>query len=348
MDLAARIRHGVRAPYAWTFFFLTAFIVFSSFFLEGKVLLSSTDLTFNHYPNLLFGHRMLRQGDFGLWNPLIFGGVDFSGSVHHHMLHPLNWPLLLLPEQYVLHGVTVQCYLEISLLGLLAFHIIRGVQDDDLVALFVAVVAQLGGFTWFTTTTLIGTHLLFAAAASIYVIVSHADRRPILNYLYLAAVLFRHSDDGARGLHQRLRLAGRRRLFLVDLAAEHTAPLAGFDAGRGPRLRDRKFCLAAVRLWPVMHGTDVRTVGRRCPESGFRHQRRRLFRFDWIRPGAVRIAFRRCQYVCLGPENRRDGIRSFTTSCTTESCPFCWFGCRFCADWGRGHSSWRQPIWSSP
>ncbi len=128
MDLAARIRHAMRAPYAWTFFFLTTFIVFSSFFLEGKVLLSSTDQTYGHYPNILFGHRMLRQGDFGLWNPLIFAGVDFSGSFHHHMLHPLNWPLLLLPERFVLHGVTVQCYLEISLLGLLAFHIVRRVQ----------------------------------------------------------------------------------------------------------------------------------------------------------------------------------------------------------------------------
>ena len=33
---------GYEAPWAWTFFFLTAALVFSSFFLEGKVLLASS------------------------------------------------------------------------------------------------------------------------------------------------------------------------------------------------------------------------------------------------------------------------------------------------------------------
>jgi hypothetical protein len=253
MDLAARIRHRVRAPYAWTFFFLTTFMVFSSFFLEGKVLLSSTDNTFNHYPNLLFGHRMLRQGDFGLWNPLIFAGVDFSSSFHHHMLHPLNWPLLLLPERFVLHGVTVQCYLEISLLGLLAFRIIRRVQDDDLVALFIAIVAQLGGFTWFTTTTLIGTHLLFAAAASIYVIVSHADRRPVLNYLYLALCFF---DILMMGHVAYISAFG---LPVVAVFFWWTWPQSVLRPWRGLMPAAAlafvtAFCMSAVRLWPIMQG----------------------------------------------------------------------------------------------
>jgi len=41
------------------------------------------------------------------------------------------------------------CYLEISLLGILAFRIIRSVQDDDLVATVRGPGRQLGGFTWF-------------------------------------------------------------------------------------------------------------------------------------------------------------------------------------------------------
>ena len=253
MDLAARIRHGVRAPYAWTFFFLTTFIVFSSFFLEGKVLLASSDHTFGHYPNILFGHRMLRQGDFGLWNPLIFGGVDFTSSFHHHMLHPLNWPLLLLPERFVLHGVSVQCYLELALIGIFAFRIIRRVQDDDLVALFIAVVAQLGGFAWFAATTLIGTHLLFAAAASIYVIVSYADRRPILNYLYLALCFF---DILMMGHIAYISAFG---LPVVVFFFWWTWPQSVLRPWRGlmPAVAlafVTAFCMSAVRLWPVMQG----------------------------------------------------------------------------------------------
>ena len=88
---------------------------------------------------------MPRQGDFGLWNPLIFGGVDFTSSFHHHMLHPLNWPLLLLPELFVLHGVSVQCYLELALIGIFAFRIIRRIENDSLIALFVALVCNWAG-----------------------------------------------------------------------------------------------------------------------------------------------------------------------------------------------------------
>src|ERR1035441_933105 len=50
-------------------FLLSAAILFAPFFLQGAVLLSNTDNLFNHYPNLIFGHRTLRSGDLGLWNP---------------------------------------------------------------------------------------------------------------------------------------------------------------------------------------------------------------------------------------------------------------------------------------
>lgn len=252
-DLTETVRRWARSPYAWTFFFFTAFIVFSSFFLEGKALLSSSDHTFGHYPNLIYGHRMLRQGDFGLWNPLIFNGIDFSTSFHHHMLHPLNWPLLLLPEHLLLLGVTFQCYLEISLIGLLAFRIVRCIEDDEIIALFVALVAQLGGFAWFTTTTLIGTHLLFAAAAAIYVIVSSAGRRAVLNYVYLTLCFF---DILMMGHVAYIAAFG---LPVVVVFFLWTWPQSVLRPWRGLMLTVTLAfltagCMSAVRIWPVMQG----------------------------------------------------------------------------------------------
>src|ERR1022692_1293769 len=102
-------------------FLLSAAILFAPFFLQGAVLLSNTDNLFNHYPNLIFGHRTLRSGDLGLWNPFLFAGVDFSQVLHHHMLNPINWILLPVPESFLLQAITIKIMIEISLAGFIAY-----------------------------------------------------------------------------------------------------------------------------------------------------------------------------------------------------------------------------------
>jgi hypothetical protein len=190
MELPQRIEKLAAHKRAWLLFFLTAAITFSPFFLKGKVIVATTDSTFNHYPNILFGHRSLQNGDFGLWNPQIFCGIDFSTSFHHHMLHPRNWVLLLAPTKYVLHLLTLVMYLEISLIGCFAFAVFRRQMERQTSALFLAIVSQLCGFTWFTTTTMIGTHLLFAATASIYLLLTMSERRAVTNFVLLTLCFF--------------------------------------------------------------------------------------------------------------------------------------------------------------
>ena len=101
------------SKYLFLIFFAISAVVFSSFFLRGQVLLATTDNLFTHYPNLIYGLRALRNGDFGLWNPYIFAGVDFTTSMHHHMLHPVNWILALFPEKYIFHVLTIEAFLSL-------------------------------------------------------------------------------------------------------------------------------------------------------------------------------------------------------------------------------------------
>jgi hypothetical protein len=190
MQFVERIEALAAHKRSWLLFFATAAITFSPFLLRGHVIVSTTDSTYNHYPNILFGHRSLQEGDFGLWNPEIFCGFDFSSSFHHHMLHPRNWVLLLAPTKYVLHLLTLMMYLEVSLVGCFTFQIFRRYMDRPSSALFLAVVAQLCGFTWFTTATMIATHMLFASLAAIFVLVTMSERRPIANYVLLTLCFF--------------------------------------------------------------------------------------------------------------------------------------------------------------
>lgn len=171
-------------------FFIFGVIVFAPFFVEGKVVLASTDQLFAHYPNLLYGYRSLSEGVWPLWNPYLFLGVDLTTSMHHHILHPSNWFLYFIPEQYVFQATTFRHYLEFSLLGCFAFKTFRFYQKNTWSAFILAVIAQLGGFSWFVMTTFIGIHLLLISFISIYLIVSHEGRSKLINYVLLSLCFF--------------------------------------------------------------------------------------------------------------------------------------------------------------
>src|ERR1035438_10345149 len=175
-------------------FFVSAAILFAPFFLQGAVLLSNTDNLFNHYPNLIFGYRTLRSGDLGLWNPFLFAGLDFSHVLHHHMLNPINWILLPVPESFLLQAITIKLMVEISLAGFLAYLIAGVMLSHQLTAIGCGLAFQLSGFTWFTTTSYITPSLLVAMLISVFVLLTSERRTQYLNYcsltLCFAAILF--------------------------------------------------------------------------------------------------------------------------------------------------------------
>ncbi|MBI3631137.1 MAG: hypothetical protein HY221_02265, partial [Candidatus Sungbacteria bacterium] len=110
--------------------------------------------------------------------------------MHHHILHPINWVLALFPEKYLFHALTLKAFLEVSFVGYFAFRIFSLYQQETWAALMLAVVAQLGGFTWFTLTTFIGSHLLLASLIAIYLIVTYESRRRVVTFVLLSLCFF--------------------------------------------------------------------------------------------------------------------------------------------------------------
>ena len=168
------------------FFFGFSIVVFSPFFLHGYTILASTDSLYNHYPNLLYGYRALHDGNFGLWNPYLFAGVDFTNVFHHHMLHPIHWILLLFPEKYIFHVLTLILFFEHALVGVISFKIFRLYHKDVWAAIFLTIVVLIGGFMWCAITTFIAVHMMFASVASMYIILSFDQRRKITNFVLLS------------------------------------------------------------------------------------------------------------------------------------------------------------------
>lgn len=188
-DFLDKIENFTASPYAWTLFVITAAIIFSPFFLRFHIIISSTDNVFNHYPNILYGYRALRSGNFGLWNPYIFAGTDFTSSMHNHMLNPFNWIFLLFPEKYLFQAVTFKIFLEYVFIGILSFKIFQ-LYCEQTAAVWLALIAQLCTYTWFTTTTMIATDLLFFSLSFIYLILTAKNRRNITNFVLMSICAF--------------------------------------------------------------------------------------------------------------------------------------------------------------
>lgn len=171
------------------FFGCLALILFLPF-LFGKFALGGTDLIYNHYPNLLFGYREFQKfGEFSLWNRYIFGGVDFSRSIHAHFLNPFYWPLLFFPEKYFFHALTAIIIIINALTGWFWSRIATRLGVFQVGSIVVGVVAQAGMYFWFTVTTLIAVQMSFFATLAIHVILSRDLRGNLANYLMLSFTL---------------------------------------------------------------------------------------------------------------------------------------------------------------
>jgi hypothetical protein len=174
-----------RRPLLWAAgsHLLFALLLFSPFFLEGKVLVGSTDNYFHAWVNYLFSRQTLASGDVGMWNPNILCGIDFTASPHNHMRCPLDWPLFLLPAHYFLHGLTVQVFLLVFLCGPLSYLFFREELGSDKWAFFASLIYQLSGYTFFSITTYSNTQLYALNVAVLYLIWTADRRRPILSYV---------------------------------------------------------------------------------------------------------------------------------------------------------------------
>ena len=175
------------------FLFVTA-VLFAPFFIQGRVLVGNTDNLYTFYPNLVFGHHSFRSGDFGLWNPLLFTGMDASGSMHLHMLNPLNWVLLLAPKSQVLQAITIKALVEISLIGFFVFLTAASLLRERMTAIVCGLALQLSGFVWYTAGMYYSLNMLLATVIYIYLLLTRKRRAMFWNYFWIslcfAAIMF--------------------------------------------------------------------------------------------------------------------------------------------------------------
>lgn len=94
------------------------------------------DMPILFYPQRLFAVERLRQGEFPLWNPLLFGGLPFHGSAHPALLYPPNLLALALPAAAAFN---VLAALHVALAGALTYGLLREVGVRAAAALFGAV-----------------------------------------------------------------------------------------------------------------------------------------------------------------------------------------------------------------
>ena len=186
MAVYDRLTAFCRSRWVYLLFFLLPLFIYYPLFRSGMVLQGGTDLLFGHYPGLLYGHHMLRAGDLGLWNRLIYDGRDFSQSLLNHIYYPLNWPTLLVPDRFVLRFISWQLFFEICACGCLAYAIAGIYLTDPWSRLLVAVTTELGGFMWFNVTTFIGVHLTFVTLISVYFLLTPERRRYLATFVALS------------------------------------------------------------------------------------------------------------------------------------------------------------------
>ena len=188
--LLNRLDLFIQSKWTYFFFFFASFILFSPFFIYFEHIVSTTDSVFGHFPNLFFGIEELKKGHISLWNPYLFGGIDLSQSMHHHILNPFNWLLALVPKAYLLHALTFIQFIEVALIGCFTFKTFLFPFKNRHVAFVSSLVVQLSGFTWFATSTFIGMEMFCLTTIFIYLIITFSKRRPLTNFIYMTLLTF--------------------------------------------------------------------------------------------------------------------------------------------------------------
>ncbi len=252
--------------------------LFWPFVFRGEILVSSYDNLGEIYPLLFLSKHnaaaILGGRSLGLWNPYLLDGMPFFTNHWNMIFYPLNWPLFFLPDRLFLTGVTLRVFLEVFLLGLLAFGLFRRELGSSSWALLSSTVYQTCSILIFSFTVFPAVSTYFAMTAFLYVLWSMSGRRARWNYLLLtgATVLLATSANMAFVFYAAL-LCGVMavyRIFVTPSGRLRVLGLVGAAVVSGA-------VISAVRWLPCLWG--VAASNRLSPHFFTLHDRA----FLWIR-----------------------------------------------------------------
>lgn len=176
-----------------TIHLVLAAVIFYPFVFKGEILVSSADNYGEIFPLFFFSkhnfQNILQGGGLGLWNPYTHNGVPFYSNHWNMIFDPLNWPIFFLPDSQVLPALTFRTFVQVFLIGVLAYEFFRRELTSPLWALYCSVVYQLCSLLIFTLTVFPSISLYFAMTLYLYLLWSIEERRPVWNYLFLTGAV---------------------------------------------------------------------------------------------------------------------------------------------------------------
>jgi hypothetical protein len=165
---------------------LLTFPIFSPFLLKGMNIYGSTDNKFAFFVHFFLNLKSLKEGDLNLWNPYILSGIDFTTSTHNYMFSPLNWLLMLVPEEHFFTAFTLRVMVEIWLIGVFGFLAFNAILGSRKWAFFASVTYQLGSLVFLGITLYPATTTLLLSTIAIYLLFTIDKRKLYISYFLLS------------------------------------------------------------------------------------------------------------------------------------------------------------------
>ena len=147
-----------------------------------------TDVVDYIYPTRHFAAESLRQGEFPLWNPYLFGGYPFVSNLQAGLFYPPTLLSYLLPESLAPMANDLDLVLHLFLAGAGMYFYLRTVGGSRLAALTAGGAFMLNGVfvVWLEWHTILGTAVWLPFGWAFFEL---ALRKRRLFYILLASVV---------------------------------------------------------------------------------------------------------------------------------------------------------------
>ena len=169
-------------------------ILFWPFVFKGSVFVSSMDNYGEIFPLFFLSKHnftsILRGESLCLWNPYTHNGLPFFSNHWNMIYYPLNWFIFFVPDQNVMSALTLRTFIEVFLIGILAYGFFVRELSSRTWALYCSIVYQMCSLLIFTLSIFPSISLYFAMTAYLYCLWSMPQRRMVWNYVLLSLSVF--------------------------------------------------------------------------------------------------------------------------------------------------------------
>lgn len=231
--------------------FIFAIVLFFPFIFHGQFFVGSEGNFLRYFPNFLFCHRAFNAGEWGLWNPYLNAGMDFTASGDNVVFDPLNWILFSFPEQHLFFLLSLRMFLETFLIGVFGYLFFREELKDDQWALLSSMIYQMSGYLYAGLLMHANLTVVLFFTIAVYLVFTLQQRRRFISFLFLTIAL---SEVWLAGQLKYgltafvvvgILAVYRYKSFLAKQPAHQKyVPVIGLALGAA-------FMIASIRLWPV-------------------------------------------------------------------------------------------------